>query len=215
MMFFSSVCIPLSILAVYSARRLIRGDGNGFTAELRVLFRQSFLPGLAAGVPVLILLLLLQRLVPFSYKPWRIYLYYFSRDQFIPLLLLLLLAAWLRRERSFLDLAFFLAGAFTLLNLGQLPGGGGAGAARPDLYGLCLLAFVRMGMLIYIPILFRRFLEEDGFLKVLFLFLLLLAAGAGGMVAYLYARFYLWLALVAGVVLPASSGMLLFRRQKI
>jgi len=215
MVFFSSVCIPLSILAVYSARCLIRGGGNGFTSDLRVLFRRSFLTGLAAGIPVLILLLLLQRLVPLSYKPWRIYLYYFFRDQFIPLLILLLLAVWLRRERSFLDLAFFLAGAFTLLNWGQLPGGGGAGSVRPDLYHLCLLAFIRMGMLIYIPILFRRFLEEDGFLKVLFLGLLLLAAGAGGVVAYLYTRFYLWLALVAGVALPASSGIFLFRRQKI
>jgi hypothetical protein len=209
MLIFATVCIPLFTLTVFSAQRLARRDASDFTAELRALFRGSFLPGLALGILVLLALMLLDRLIPLSYKPVRLYLFYFLRDQVVPCLLGLLLAAWLRRDRTFLGLFFFLAGVFTLLNWGQLS----VGTQRPDVYRLCLLAFVRMTLLVYIPLLYLRFAEEEGLLKLLFLGLMLLAAAAGGMVAYLYMRFYLWLALLSGIALPASAVLLLFTRQ--
>lgn len=208
MVFFVSICIPLFTLIVFSSRRLTRGAGEGFEANLRALLRGSFLPGLAVGIPVVILLLLLQRLIPLSYKPFRLYLFFTIRDQLVPCLLVLLLAVLLRKAESFPGLFFFLAGFYTVLNWGQMS----VGPQHPDLYRLCLLAFVRMAMLIYIPLLFLRFLEEDGFLKLLFLGLMLLFTLTGGLVAYLYMRFYLWPALLAAIALPVSTGVFLFAK---
>ena len=59
----------------------------------------------------------------------------------------------------------------------------------------------------------QRFLEEDGLLKALFLGLMLLAALAGGLVAYFYMRFYLWLALLVGIAMPVSTVTLLISRR--
>jgi hypothetical protein len=210
MTFFASVCIPLFTLIVFSAYRLTRAAAGDFNMELRALLQGSFLPGLALGIPVLILLVLLERLVPLSYKSFRLYLFFFLRDQVAPFLLLLLLAAWLRKAAGFLSLFFFLAGACTLLNWGQLS----IGAGRPDFYRLCISAFVRMAMLIYIPLLYLRFMEEDGLLKLLFVGLMLLVTAAGGLVAYLYMRFYPWLALSVGIAMPASTAFLLLSKSR-
>ena len=39
---------------------------------------------------------------------------------------------------------------------------------------------------------------------------MLLLTVTGGLVAYLYMRFYIWPALLMGIVLPVSTGVLLF-----
>jgi hypothetical protein len=184
MTLFALVGIPCFTLLI-GALADAWGPGHRSTSTLRARTVQ-FLKGAAFAVPVVVVVLLLRRYVAISYRPVLLYLHSASIDHLLPTAVLAVACfLWFRGE-GFHELLFFCGGFFSLTSLATTI----ASYGQYDPHVLFLLPALRMGTVIFLPLLLLRFNEAYGVVRVLYgAALTALPLGAGA-VSYLYARFY-------------------------
>ena len=181
MILFTLTAVPLFTLLIAALYQLgSRGAAAGFNLPA------AFFKGLLFCLPALFVMLLVNRIIPLSYRPLRHYLFYTLQDHLLPYLLLLILCAGLARQGSTLQLVFISGGFYTLIALSEVIFHRGWW----DIYGLFLLPVIRMSSLLYLVLLLVRYREWYGAYKVLFAVLILLVPLFGGLLAYLNMRYY-------------------------
>ena len=169
-----------------------------------------FLKGFLFAVPSLIIILLLRRFVPFSYRFFPLYLYYLLVEQLVPLAALAAAYFLAYSQRSFRELLLFGGGFFTLLGLAEVLYHYG----QHDPYFLFILPAVRMAILLFLPIFYLRFQEWYGVVRALFLALLVMLPVLGAAISYLYMRFYyVWAVLIAAFLFFGSLVYLALERE--
>jgi hypothetical protein len=207
MTLFAILGIPCLVLGVglWQARSPRRLDA-GAPAWGRLLGLR-FLIGFLYGLLGMVVVLLLRRYLPLSYRPLPLYLYYAGLDHLVPALLLLLVFLLFLRDRGLLELLAFSGGFYALLAMGLAV----ADYGQYQPYDLFLRPALWMGTVLVLPLTFRRSLEWDGGMRILLLVLTLAIPLAAGAVSFLYVHFLILWAIVGTVVfLGASLGFLYY-----
>ncbi len=181
MILFTLAAAPLFTLLIAALYQLQhRGEASVFKLPA------AFFKGLLLCLPALLIMLLVNRIIPLSYRPFRHYLFYTLQDHLLPYLLLLIFCVGFARKDSTLQLVFISGGFYTLLSLSEVIFHGGWW----DIYGLFLIPVIRMSSLLYLVLLFVRYREWYGAYQILFAVLILLVPLFGGLLAFLNMRYY-------------------------
>ncbi len=187
-----------------------RNPGGSLASILQRNPSEIFFKGMLHFVPVLILLLFFKRAVPLSFKPFNFYLFYTVRDHLLPFLIALAGCFFFLRKKDFLELLFFLSGFYSLQALtGVIMNYG-----HYEMYILFLLPAIRMSVMLYFVLLFLRYLEWYGIVKIIFLFVLFLIPFAGGAITYLYMRFFTGTAFLLAALFLSGSLIFLLIEQR-
>lgn len=162
------------------------------TPEGRILSRPDtpvleFIKGFFYAVPCLVVMFLVRRYVPLSYRGFPLYLLFLFTDHLIPVVFLAVLYLIAFSRKTYGSLLPFGGGFYTLVgivesftNYGQF-----------ELYHLFLLPLVRMAGLLFLTIFFLRFVEWYGLVRVLYLVLLVAVPFLSGAITYLYMHAHL------------------------
>ncbi|MBA7647030.1 hypothetical protein ES703_54799 [subsurface metagenome] len=201
MLLFAILGIPLFTLWVLSIYSRQQNYERSLSPAPKLYPGKSFLQGLLYCLPVLILILLLRRIVPLSYRPFKLYLYYLIQDHLLPFLLVLALYLSVFREKKFIELLFFASGFYSLLTFSEIF----LNYGRYELYNIVLLPVIRMGILLNFTLLFIRYKDWYGYRKILYLFLIMLIPLAGGLATYFYMRFQTLYAFLGSAVFFAGG----------
>ncbi len=201
MMLFMVFSIPLFTLLVLSIYRWQWMDGGTLFSALRGALSNSFIKGVFCCVLALIVILLLRRFVPLSFRPFKLFFILTLRDHLLPLFILLGVCFLTLQEKSFFEIIFFASGFYSLLSLTEVF----LNYGKYDPYNLFLLPAMRMSMVLYFTLLFIRFREWYGFYKILFLIIIILIPLTAGAITYFYMRFHIKSAVMAASIFYAGS----------
>jgi hypothetical protein len=192
-------CFTLMIGALADAW----GSGLRSTSTFRARVVQ-FVKGAGFAIPVVVVVLLLRRYVPVSYRFLLLYLYGALIDHLLPTAILALGCLLWFRGAGFHELLFFCGGFFSLISLATTT----AGYGEYEAHALFLLPALRMGIVVLLPLLLLRVNEWYGVVRLLCFVLLAAVPLGAGAVSYLYARYYS----LAAILLSAAflGGGVLF-----
>lgn len=170
----------------------------------------EFIKGFFYAIPCVIVILLLRRYVPLSYRSFPLYFLPLLTDHLIPVVFLGVLYFLAYSEKSFTELIPFGGGFFTLLAVIEIFTHYG----QYEPYHLFLLPAIRMAGLLFLTVFFLRCQEWHGLVRVLFLILLVSVPFLSAAITFLYMRAYvLWAALVTGILFVGSLVYTYFERK--
>ena len=161
----------------------------------------EFVKGFFYAVPCVILVVILRRYIPISYRGFPLYARFLCTDHLLPAVFLGGLYFLAYTQKGFPRLLLFGGGFYTLLGIVEILTHYG----QYEPYHLLLLPAVRMGGLMFLTIFFLRYQEWYGMVRVLFLVLLVCTPFLSGVITYLYMRSYLpWAAVLAALFFLGS-----------
>jgi hypothetical protein len=128
----------------------------------------EFIKGFFYAVPCLVVILLVNRYVPLSYRSFPLYLRFLFTDHLLPVVFLGSLYFLVYTGKGYGALLAFGGGFYTLVGIVGIFSHYG----QFELYHLFLLPVIRMAGLLFLTILFLRYQEWYGWVRVLFLVLL-------------------------------------------
>ena len=170
----------------------------------------EFVKGFFYAVPCVVVILLLRRYVPLSYRTFPLYFLPLLSDHLIPVVFLAVLYFLAFSERSFTELIPFGGGFYTLLAVIEIFTHYG----HYEPYHLFLLPAMRMAGLLFLTVFFLRCQEWDGLVRALFLILLVSVPFLSAAITFLYMKAYLfWAVLVTGVLFSGSLVYTYFERK--
>ncbi len=179
-------CFTLFVLSAAGRRKTLKVKAISAQRGLPAL---QFIKGFFYALPCLIVILILRRFIPLSYRRFPLYLYYFLTDHLIPVVFLAVLYFLVYSQKTFQELLLFGGGFYTLIGIIEVFSQYG----QYEPYLLFLLPAVRMAVLLFVTIFFLRYQEWYGVVRVLFLILLVFVPFLSAAITYLYLRaFLLW-----------------------
>lgn len=163
----------------------------------------QFIKGFFYALPCLVVILILRRFLPLSYRHFPLYLYYFFSDHLTPVVFLAVLYFLAFSQKNFRELVLFGGGFYSLIGIVEIFSKYG----QYEPYVLFLLPALRMAVLLFVTIFFVRYQEWYGVLRVLFLILLILVPFIAAAITYLYMRAYLvWASCLTVLLFLGSLG---------
>ena len=190
---------------------LLFADGSALAGGKSALRREApvveFIKGFFYAVPCLVVILLVNRYVPLSYRSFPLYLRFLFTDHLIPVVFLGSLYFLVYSQKGYGSLLAFGGGFYTLVGIvgifthyGQF-----------EPYHLFLLPILRMAGVMFLTIFFLRFQEWYGWVRALFLVLLVAVPFLSAAITYLYMRSYiLWAAVLAAAFFLGSLAYTFF-----
>lgn len=166
----------------------------------------EFIKGFFYAVPCLVVMSLVRRYVPLSYRSFSLYLLFLLTDHLIPVVFLGVLYFLAYSQKGYASLLPFGGGFYTLVGIVEIFTHYG----RFESYHLLLLPALRMAELLFLTIFFLRFQEWYGVIRVLFLILLVAVPFLSGAITYLYMQSYLLCALLLTVLFLIGSLLYTF-----
>jgi hypothetical protein len=177
-------CFTLFILSAADRRTSLKVTAISAQRRLPAL---QFIKGFFYAIPCLVVILILRRFVPLSYRHLPLYVYYLFTDHLIPIVFLVVLYFLAYSQKTFRELLLFGGGFYTLIGIVEIFSQYG----QYEPYLLFLLPAVRMAVLLFVTIFFLRYQQWYGVVRVLFLILLLFVPFLSAAITYLYMRAYL------------------------
>lgn len=191
-------CFTLFVLSVAGRRETLKATAISAQRGLQAL---QFIKGFFYALPCLVVILILRRFLPLSYRHFPLYLYYLFTDHLIPVVFLAVLYFLAYSQKTFRELLLFGGGFYTLIGIVEVFSQYG----QYDPYLLFLLPAVRMAGLLFLTIFFLRYQEWYGVVRVLFLILLVFVPFLSAAISYLNMRAYLLWAGALAVLLFLGS----------
>ena len=188
----------LTVFLLLANRSRLSGGGTSSGREVPVL---EFIKGFFYAVPCLVVLLLVRRYVPLSYRSFPLYLVFLLTDHLIPVVFLGVLYFLAYAQKGYGSLLSFGGGFYTLVEIVEIFTHYG----QLEPYQLFLLPVVRMAGVLFLTIFFLRFQEWYGLVRVLFLILLISVPFLSGAITYLYMLSHLFWAVVLTVLFFLGS----------
>jgi hypothetical protein len=201
-------CFVLFILSAVGRRRTLKATTISPQRGLPAL---QFIKGFFYALPCLVVILILRRFVPLSYRHFPLYLYYLFTDHLIPVVFLAVLYFLAYPQKTFRDLLLFGGGFYTLIGIVEVFSQYG----QYEPYLLFLLPAVRMAVLLFLTIFFLRYQEWYGVVRVLLLILLVFVPFLSAAITYLYMRAYLFWADFLTVLLFLGSLVYTFLERDV
>jgi len=199
MSLFAILGVPcLTIFLLFADRKAVPAGRIATRRELPAL---EFIKGFFYAVPCLVVMLLLRRYVPLSYRSFPLYLLFLFTDHLIPVVFLAVLYFLFYSEKAYGSLISFGGGFYTLVGIVEIFTYYG----QFEPYHLFLLPVIRMAGLLFFTIFFLRFEEWYGLVRVLFLILLVALPFLSGAISYLYMKAYLLWAVLLTVLFFLGS----------
>jgi len=194
----------LTVFLLFADRSALTGGKPSLRREAPVL---EFIKGFFYAVPCLVVVLLIHRYVPLSYRNFPLYLMFLLTDHLIPVVFLGLLYFLVYTQKGYTSLLAFGGGFYTLVgivgiftNYGQF-----------EPYYLFLLPVLRMAGVLFLTIFFLRFQEWYGLVRVLFLVLLVAVPFLGAAITFLYMQSnILWAAVLTVAFFLGSLAYMFF-----
>jgi hypothetical protein len=171
----------------------------------------EFIKGFFYAVPCLIVVLLVRRYVPLSYRSFPLYLRFLFTDHLIPVVFLGVLYFLVYARKGYASLLSFGGGFYTLLGIVEIFTKYG----QFEPYHLFLLPVIWMAGVLFLTIFFLRFQEWYGLVRVLFLILFAVVPFLSAAITYLYMHSYLLWAIVLTVVFFLGSLVYTFVEGKV
>ena len=208
MSLFAILGIPcLTLVLLFADRKPVPEGRIAIRRETPAL---EFIKGFFYAVPCLVVMLLVRRYVPLSYRSFPLYLLFLFTDHLIPVLFLGVLCFLAYSQKTYGSLLPFGGGFYTLVGIVEVFTRYG----RFEPYHLFLLPVVRMAGLLFFTIFFLRIVEWYGLIRVLFLILLAAVPFLSGAITYLYMSSYLfWAALLSALYFLGSLFYTYIERQ--
>jgi hypothetical protein len=170
----------------------------------------EFIKGFFYAVPCLVVILLLRRYVPLSYRSFPLYLLFLLTDHLIPVVFLGVLYFLVYARKGYGSLLAFGGGFYSLVGIVNIFTQYG----RFEPYHLFLLPVTRMAGLLFLTIFFLRFQEWYGLVRLLFLILLISVPFLSGTITFLYMKSYLLWAIVLTVLFFLGSLLYTYLERK-
>jgi hypothetical protein len=188
----------LTVFILFADRRVLSGGSASLRHEapVRTLPALEFIKGFFYAVLCLVVILLVRRYVPLSYRSFPLYLRFLFTDHLIPVVFLGVLYFLAYSQKGYRSLLSFGGGFYTLLAIVEIFTNYG----RFEPYHLFLLPVLRMAEVLFLTIFFLRFQQWYGLVRVLFLVLLVAVPFLGAAITYLYIHSYLLWTVVLTVV---------------
>ena len=176
---------------------LLFADGSAPAGGSLPLRRETpvleFIKGFFYAVPCLVVILLIRRYVPLSYRNFPLYLRFLLTDHLIPVVFLCSLYFLVYAQKGYGFLLAFGGGFYTLVGIVGIFTSYG----QFESYHLFLLPVLRMVGVLFLTIFFLRFQEWYGLIRVLFLVLLVAVPFLSAAITFLYMHSYiLWAAVL-------------------
>jgi hypothetical protein len=204
MSLFAILGMPCLTLFLLFADRKPAPEGRIATrgeTPARAIPALEFIRGFFYAVPCLVVMLLVRRYVPLSYRGFPLYLLFLFTDHLIPVLFLGVLYFLAYTQKAYGSLLPFGGGFYTLVGIVEIFTHYG----QFEPYNLFLLPVLRMAGLLFFTIFFLRFQEWYEPFRVLFLILLVAVPFLGGAITYLYMRAFLfWAAMLSALFFLGS-----------
>ena len=180
MSLFAILAAPcLTLFLLFADRKAVPRGGVPSRGEAPAL---EFIKGFFYAVPCLVVMLLVRRYVPFSYRGFALYLQVLLTDHLIPVVFLGVLYFLAYARKGYGSLLPFGGGFYTLAGIVEIF----AHYGQFEPYHLFLLPLLRMAGLLFLTIFFLRFQEWYGLIRVLFLILLILVPFLSAAITCLY-----------------------------
>jgi hypothetical protein len=161
----------------------------------------EFIKGFFYAVPALVVMFLVRRYVPLSYRNFSLYFLFLIADHLIPVAALAVLYFPAYSHKGYASLISFGGGFYTLVGIVEVLTNYG----QFESYHLFLLPLIRMGGLLFFTIFFLRFEEWYGLVRVLFAVLLAAVPFLSGALTFLYMKSYFLWATALGVLFFLGS----------
>ena len=192
MSLFAALGMPcLTLVLLFFDRELAAETGTAGRTESPVL---GFIKGFLYAVPCLVVMFLVRRYVPLSYRGFPLYGLFLITDHLIPLVFLGALAFLAFSHSRYAALLAFGGGFYTLVGIVEIF----ANYGEFEAYHLFLLPVIRMAALLFFTLFFLRFGEWYGLVRVLYLVLLVAVPFLAGAITFLYMQSYvLWAGLLS------------------
>jgi hypothetical protein len=199
-------CFTLFVL--FAAGRVRTLKATEISAQ-RGMPALQFIRGFFYALPCLVVILIVRRFFPLSYRHFPLYLYYFFTDHLIPVVFLAVLYFLAFSQKTFRELLLFGGGFYTLIGIVEVFSQYG----QYESYLLFLLPALRMAILLFVTIFFIRYQEWYGVVRALFLILLVFVPFLGAAITYLYMRAYLlWADCLTVLLFLGSLGYTFLER---
>ena len=170
----------------------------------------EFIKGFFYAVPCLVVMLLVRRYVPLSYRSFSLYLLLLLTNHLVPVGFLGVLYFLAYTQKGYGSLLPFGGGFYTLVGIVEIFTHYG----QFEPYQLFLLPVLHMAEFLFLTIFFLRFQEWYGVIRVLFLILLVAVPLLSGAITYLYMQSYLLWAVVLAVLFLLGSMLYTFIERK-
>jgi hypothetical protein len=192
MSLFAALGMPcLTLFLLFFDRELVAEAGIAGRRESPAL---AFIKGFFYAVPCLVVMFLVRRYVPLSYRGFPLYGLFLITDHLIPMVFLGVLFFLAYSRSSYAPLLAFGGGFYTLVGIVEIV----ANFGEFEAYHLFLLPVIRMAVLLFFTLFFLRFGEWYGLVRVLYLVLLIAVPFLAGAITFLYMLSYvLWAGLLS------------------